>query len=229
MIPQENAPERLVRVKKIRTVFPDYKVLQKISDSILGKNPDVSGYRIGEIESGHIFDGQKVVGPSHELTICMPLDTSDEDIKKITSVMDTEIRKYWKIPFIEIAEAEVTESFLSAMEHAKREQGRYARSRRTNRIGKAILASITLLLAGVGIEFHGQKTMARKSHEDIKRVERLSEELINGPNGLQQKAADGTLQADEAPDEFGTYKNRQLRELQDAIREAEHSARKQAE
>ncbi len=225
----EGGVERQVPVKKIVTIFPDSQTLQRTAERVLHSSKIVSGYSVSPIQSAHIYKGEKNVGPSHSLSILVPADAAPEDIDMITDIIRKEIGKHWEAPLIEVTDTTVNESAENFIRQAPIEHDRYRRSKRINHIGSVVLGGVTMLLAGIGIELHGQKKGAREAHEHIHKAERVVEELINGQEGIQEQIRKGTLRADEQPAEFGVPYNDDVRKVAEELRRAKTAVRKLAE
>ena len=96
---QEKKEVEMVEAGRIRTVFTDEKVLEKIADELHSKGL-VSGFSVEPIAAGYFHHGKRVKEHQYALDLLVGPGESEERRQAIVQIINAEIGKKWETPDI---------------------------------------------------------------------------------------------------------------------------------
>jgi uncharacterized protein involved in tolerance to divalent cations len=230
----QNYPEKeveMVKALRVRTVFTDEKILEKIADKIHEEGL-VSGFSIQPAESGYFKDGKRVVEKQFELDFLLDPELSEEKRKHVTQLIENEIGKKWEIPAITQEVVEINKDLLGFVKRAEVEYQRYKKEKRVRlSLTLAVLLSISGIIAEASklyVERREEKAVAAERMKELDTLGRIDAKIsrqiadINFKLAFGKKGEGETIKSlERVPGEdFGMDSYKEINDLEKTVDEA---------
>jgi len=229
---REASPEReveMVEAARIRTVFSDPKILEKIADRVHSQGL-VSGFSIEPIEAGYFHHGKRVTERQYGLDFLIRPDESEERKRRIIEAIKGEIGEKWETPDITQESVQINRELLGFIQRAEVEHKRFLKERRRRlTLTLSLLISIAGIVGGITeryAERREAKAVAAERAKDYKRLGELEQKIQEQVGELERKLNAGEPLPTSPTDMAAQESHEDLSAILKTVRDVEHQARK---